>query len=667
MTWQNPQLLWLLLALPLIALCSFLTSRAYAKRAIKENFFSERQSLSLPFLGLCVLAFLVIAAAGPKIVTEKEKTERTGLDIALCVDLSDSMLAEDISPNRLERAKREVSDILDLAQGDRFSLIAYSGVPFLEVPLTLDYSAIRLFTNNLTNELIPVKGSNLAGALLKAQASLGEPAPNKAIVLLSDGEHFEGNLEDLKVPVFILGIGTKEGSAIPNKYGYKRDESGGIITTKLDENALKKISRGTGGKYQQSRSSITDTKLLFAHLNQKLNKDSLGDFQRTTSKHLYQIPLGLALLILVFSQIKTLGLMVGLLFLCSTVALNVKADEPTLERANRAFQQFEFSKADELYKKLNLEALSQSVHVISQAAASAYRSGDFLRAAELYGKALEKSEGLAETERADLLHNLAGSEVQTRNLDSAIANYQRSLELDPLDENTKANLAFAKKLKQEESQKNQKKEGENSKDSDSDNSNQENQDASKQKSSDKEEDSKSKEPQKDKENSKPGDSEPKNNQEDNQNSELKPGEKKSENPKPKSSDLKDSDSPEEAAEPKQMESPGSKDTKAKPSENQQKKSSSEEASQDTKPNDREDTEKDSNKKKGELGSKTKESAKPLNQAPSPQQNKQEVPQNRIQTILDSLEEDRTRGSHYRSRRALKRMKRFGITPPKRDW
>jgi len=572
-------------------------------------------------MSLLALALIVVAAAGPVIETNSQTSERQGFDLAICIDLSESMLAEDVSPNRLERAKREISDLLDLAKGDRFALVAYSGVPFLEVPLTLDYSSLRLFSRNLNSQLIPVKGSNLEAALLRSQEALGDPSPNKAILLLSDGEHFKGKLSDLSIPVFVLGVGTTEGTNIPSRAGFKRDKRGQLVETKLEESSLQNIASSTGGTYQRSTASDSDSRQLIQDLKENLKKSSLGDFQQLSFTHLFQYPLALGLLILIFSRVVGHGLLLSLVLLASLFT-NSEAHANDESSATEAFENADFEKALELYKGSIGEDGKASSRTLSQIGASAYRSGKFEEAAEYYQKALEKSSD--DSEKADLLHNLGAAQVQSKNFKEALTSFEESLKIDPNDKQTTANRDFTKKLIKEEQQKQEKGDGE-----ESDEKSDSEEDGSKQEDSSQSEDSQS-------EDSQSQDSESDSQQEESPESKQEAGEQKedsegqSDEEESKEEDAELTPLPEDGSEGESQEDEPAESTTEEEAKGDQKEGEQQQA----------------------VGSSN-----------------QEVPteQSQIETILDSISEDVNRGSIYRSRKALRDLKRRGMRPPERDW
>jgi Ca-activated chloride channel family protein len=273
MRFAHPQLLWLLTALGPLALFLFLRARA-ARRAL-VNAFGAAMTTRLtearwaparvlrPALLLAAVALLVIGAARPQRGTHYVTAKRMGRDVVIALDVSESMLAEDLRPNRLQRAKHEISAILDRLKGDRIALVAFSGSGFVQCPLTLDYSAARLFLDFMNPELVPDPGTSLAEALrvsLRAFDTEGEGF--RALILITDGEDLTGGVEEAAraartagVRVFTVGIGSEAGEPIPERdaggkvVGYKKDREGRVVMTRLDPSVLQEIARTTDGLY----------------------------------------------------------------------------------------------------------------------------------------------------------------------------------------------------------------------------------------------------------------------------------------------------------------------------------------------------------------------------------------------------------------------------------
>ena len=222
------------------------------------------------------------------------------------------MLAEDIKPNRLERAKRKISDLLDMLRGDRVGLVAFAGTSFVQCPLTLDYSAVRIFLNAIDTDLIPVQGTALGDALrMSVKAFRTEEKKSKAIILITDGEDQTGQAlqaakeaREVGVKVFTIGIGKEIGAPLPNPGktgGFLKNEEGQVILTKLDETTLQKISLETGGSYVRSVTGDIDLKTIYLdQINQNLEKKKFKSERRKIWQERFQWFIFIALLFLLF-------------------------------------------------------------------------------------------------------------------------------------------------------------------------------------------------------------------------------------------------------------------------------------------------------------------------------------------------------------------------------
>ncbi len=236
---------------------------------------------SLLILGALILA--VFALAGPQAGFRWEKTHQKGVDIMIALDCSKSMLAQDIKPNRLERAKREIIDLIRLMKSDRAGLVAFAGQAFLQCPLTLDHDTFNLFLRVLTPDYLPVGGTNLTAAIETCYSGFEKGSDtDKAIVLITDGENTTGKnraqeVEEIAkkmaaegIKIFTIGVGDPAGAPIPDSSdspdspgGFKKDDDGNIILSRVDDEGLEKISALTSGRYVRSVAGNMDLDLIY--------------------------------------------------------------------------------------------------------------------------------------------------------------------------------------------------------------------------------------------------------------------------------------------------------------------------------------------------------------------------------------------------------------------
>ena len=258
-----------------------------------------------------IFSLLIIGIANPQIGTKMEEVKREGVDLMIAIDLSNSMLAEDIKPNRLEKAKLAISRLIDKLEGDRIGLIVFAGDAYVQLPITTDYSAAKLFLSTVNTNIVPSQGTEIGKAIdLSVQSFDMENAQNKAIIIITDGEsHDEKAIEssqqaqELGIFVHTLGMGLSKGGPIPiyNKYGnqigYRKDREGNTVVSKLNENLLRKIASEGAGVYVRANNSKAGLATLFAEIN-KMEKKEIGTMVFTEYKDRFQFFIGFALLLL---------------------------------------------------------------------------------------------------------------------------------------------------------------------------------------------------------------------------------------------------------------------------------------------------------------------------------------------------------------------------------
>jgi Ca-activated chloride channel family protein len=220
------------------------------------------------------MGLMIFSLAGPRWGSRFQEVRQKGVDIMVLVDVSPSMLVEDVKPNRLERARREILDLLRVIQGDRLGLVAFAGAAYVQCPLTLDYGALRMFLDALQPGLIPVPGTDLGAALETGLSSFDFTSEtDKVMLLITDGEDNENRGIDVAqeaaekgVKVFVFGIGDPSGGPIPagdDQGGFKKDAEGKLILSKLDEGGLKNIASTAGGTYVRSIAGDLDLDILY--------------------------------------------------------------------------------------------------------------------------------------------------------------------------------------------------------------------------------------------------------------------------------------------------------------------------------------------------------------------------------------------------------------------
>jgi Ca-activated chloride channel family protein len=311
---SNPQYLYLLLLLPAIVLLGLYG--AARKRADLKRFVSEAMQPHVVLshsnlksrikigLFLAAVLLLVLSLLGPRWGFHWEEIKRQGVDIVVALDTSDSMLSRDVKPSRLERAKREVYDLIGMLKGDRIGLVVFAGGAFLQCPLTLDYNACMMLLDYADTTVVSHKGTNLAEAIRASVAAFDKTArSSKAIILISDG----GNLiddpmaaaaeaKDKEIKIFTIGIGREDEEVpIPLAEGGLKYSEGRMVTTRLEDKVLQDVALATGGTYVRAVTGDLDLeKIYYENIHQKLEKRELQSTRRKRWEERFQWPLMLA-------------------------------------------------------------------------------------------------------------------------------------------------------------------------------------------------------------------------------------------------------------------------------------------------------------------------------------------------------------------------------------
>jgi Ca-activated chloride channel family protein len=273
---------------------------------------SRKRQIWKVILLILSIGFLILSLARPQLGTELQTVKREGQDIMIALDVSLSMMAEDIQPSRLEKAKHEIGSLIDKLQGDRVGLIAFAGKAFVQCPLTLDYGATKMFLDILKPDLIPIPGTAVGEAIQKAMSSFVEKErKHKVLILITDGEDHIGKPLEMAmaaakegVVIYCVGIGSLKGVPIPlydkrgNRTGFKKDRNREVVMTKLDELTLEKIALETSGKYYRASPGEVELDKIYNDIL-KMEKKALASQQFAQYEDRFQILLGIALFLIV--------------------------------------------------------------------------------------------------------------------------------------------------------------------------------------------------------------------------------------------------------------------------------------------------------------------------------------------------------------------------------
>ena len=271
----------------------------------------EKRHRSKTIFVVLAILFLILALTRPRWGYEWENLHQRGVNVIVALDVSSSMLAEDIKPNRLERAKRKISDLLDMMEGDRIGLVAFAGTSFVQCPLTLDYGAARLFLSAIDTQLIPVQGTALGNAIkTSVKAFRSQEKKSKALILITDGEDQTGkalsaakSASDQGVKIYTIGIGGEIGAPLPNPSGaggFRKNQQGEVILSKLDETTLQQIALKTGGSYVRSVTGDIDLNTIYKdQIKKNIEKKELKSERRKIWQERFQWFIFIALIFLV--------------------------------------------------------------------------------------------------------------------------------------------------------------------------------------------------------------------------------------------------------------------------------------------------------------------------------------------------------------------------------
>lgn len=487
--------LWALVTVPLMA--GFMLFAARQRRGALAAFvgpeleealapgYSWRRQLARGFLRVSVLALLIVAAAGPRWGSQLVKVERQGIDIVIALDTSLSMLAEDMPPNRLEAAKREISDLIGGLKGDRVGLVAFAGEAVPLCPLTVDYDAALMLVRSTDVYTVSEPGTAIASAVETAVSLFeGSEKGDRVIILVTDGENTTGNLDDAirlaaekHIRIYPIGLGSPKGELIPERgtdgavMGYKKDASGETVISRLDEPALERIAAGTHGKYLPATSEGLELKVLYDEISGMQSKLIKGEFIER-KKERFWLPLALALLALLIDtalgsrsnrrstpgrRLLHTGAAAVLVACIALIAASPANAERSVSRGkissgNKAYKKADYAKAFDLYRA----SLGDSTRPPKNAYGAYYNGGNALYQEKKYGQALDyyqRSYSADSVLTGKMLYNRGNALMKSGKAAAAVESYVQALQYLPDDRDARHNLEMAVVQKQQQQQK----------------------------------------------------------------------------------------------------------------------------------------------------------------------------------------------------------------------
>lgn len=429
------------------------------------------------WLLLGALALLIVMLARPQLGTKISHEKRTGIETIICLDVSNSMLAEDVAPSRLDRSKMMIENLVDHFTNDKIGLIVFAGDAFVQLPITSDYVSAKMFLSNISPGMIATQGTDIATAVNMASHSFTQQeGVGKAIIVITDGEDHEGGaLEAAKdarergMNTYVLGVGSPDGAPIPTGDGdYLKDNTGQTVMTGLNEDMCRQLADAGGGAYIHVENNSNAQQQLDLALD-KLAKKEIS----TTIYSDYD------------EQFQAVGILVLLLLIIEVCILEVK--NPLMRRVS-LFKRSPKSVAVFLLFMLSAVAMAQSDRQLVRQGNKQFRLGNAAEAEVSYRKAVEKNQrnpqanynlgnalmlqrkdslaitqlekaGKLETNplrRAQAYHNIGVICQQHQLFSEAIEAYKEALRNNPADDETRYNLELCKRqLKQQQNQQNQ--------------------------------------------------------------------------------------------------------------------------------------------------------------------------------------------------------------------
>ena len=495
MSIAHPQFLWLLLVLP-PALVLFFWWAANNRARLMAQFIPPRLLPGLVSgvspvrrkvrLGCIVgaVACLIFALAGPRWGFTWQEVKQRGVDVIVAIDTSKSMLAQDIAPNRLARAKLAALDLMQLAKADRLGLVAFAGTAFLQCPLTIDDTAFRQSVDALDVGTIPQGGTALAEAIRTAEAGFRNGDNHKVLVLITDGEdHDSGALEAAQkaaqagLKIFTVGVGTAEGQIlrVHNAQGqddYVRDEQGNVVKSHLNQRLLEEIAGTSPGCFYLPLRGADTMATVYSQGIAPLPKAEHQELMVKQYQERYHWPLAAACVLLILEMllperkpqprtqpaaaapaarpvVSTAAALLALLLVPARGSASTGS-------ALREYQAGNYSQALQQYEQL-LKRKGDDPRLHFNAGAAAYRTGKFDEAANQFNQALAsrdlKLQEMAFYNHGNALYRLGESQSDTakrsENWQKAITDYELSLKLNPQDADAKYNAGFVKQRLEE--------------------------------------------------------------------------------------------------------------------------------------------------------------------------------------------------------------------------
>jgi Ca-activated chloride channel family protein len=480
----DPTYLYLLAVIPVLAIIRFLTYRNQKKRLRKFGDPKLLRSLMpdvsrfRPAVKFWILqgalALLVVMLARPQFGTKISNEQRTGIETIIAMDISNSMLAEDITPSRLDRSKMMVENLVDHFTNDKIGLLVFAGDAFVQLPITSDYVSAKMFLSSIDPSMMATQGTDIARAIDMASHSFTqEEGIGKAIIVITDGEDHEGGaLEAAEAAkkagmrVYVLGVGSTQGAPIPipGTGDYMKDNTGNTVMSALNEDMCRQVAQAGGGAYIHVENNSAAQDQLDNELSKLAKKETTSTVYSEFDEQFQAVAI-LALLLLILEicifdrrnpLLKRLSLFGSKKKAAATVALllvavtaSAQTDRQYIREGNKQFRVGQYDKAEVSYRK--------AVEKNPKNPQAAYNLGNALMAQKKDSSAVQQFEQATRIEtnplrKAAAYHNM-GVICQTHKMyGEAIEAYKNALRLNPNDNETRYNLVLCQRQKKKQDQ-----------------------------------------------------------------------------------------------------------------------------------------------------------------------------------------------------------------------
>ncbi len=485
---EDPIYLYLLLLIPVLAVIRFLMVYQQKKRLRRFGAPELVRQLTpdvsrfRPLVKFCLLltalALIIVMIARPQFGTKISHEKRTGIETIICMDVSNSMLAEDVAPSRLDRSKMMVENLVDNFTNDKIGLIVFAGDAFIQLPITSDYVSAKMFLSTIDPSMVATQGTDLSAAITMASHSFTQQeGVGKAIIVITDGEDHEGGAleaaqeaKEKGMRVYVLGVGSPNGAPIPVGDGdYLKDNTGQTVMTGLNEQMCREVAQAGGGAYIHVENNSRAQEQLDEELN-KLSKKEMSSTIYSDYDEQFQAVGILVLLLLVieicilevknpylkrFSLFKrgykrqTMIWVLLFVFSAMPYAVQAQSDRQMVRKGNKQFRKGNYAEAEVQYRKA-VEKNPKNAH-------ANFNLGNALMGQRKDSSAIRQFETATKLETAPLrkaqaYHNMGVICQGKKMFGEAIEAYKEALRLNPADDETRYNLALCKRQQKQQQQ-----------------------------------------------------------------------------------------------------------------------------------------------------------------------------------------------------------------------